>query len=143
MLQEDSEGKKYLISCGSSRLTQAQGGYSTMELELSAAIFAVKKCRFWLKGCPRTILRTDHRPLVGMAKKPLSEFDNERLLRMFESISTYNIDWEYIKGRYNTVADTLSCLRAEPGRGEELVEEFDIPNVYQQGLHLRSRGGVP
>ena len=55
---------------------------------------------------------------------------------MFESISTYNIDWEYIKGRYNTVADALSRLPAEPGRGEELGEEFDIPNVSINRVYI-------
>ena len=29
LIKEDSEGNKYLISCGSLRLTKAQSGYST------------------------------------------------------------------------------------------------------------------
>ena len=51
LIQENKEGRKYLIACGSSKVTQAQSGYSTTELELSAASWAINKCRFWLKGC--------------------------------------------------------------------------------------------
>ena len=68
-------------------------------------------------------MKTDHRTLVGMICKPLSEFDNERLLRLFESVSTYNLIWEYIKGRFNNVADALSCLPMETEEEGEMSEE--------------------
>ena len=35
LIQEDENKKKHLIVCGSSKLTQAQRGYSTTELELT------------------------------------------------------------------------------------------------------------
>ena len=63
-------------------------------------------------------MRTDHRPLVGMSKKPLSEFDNERLMRLFETISTYSLEWEYINAKMNNVADTLSRLPVDESEGE-------------------------
>ena len=44
LIQEDeSSGEKFLISCGSSRLTKAQKGYSLTELEMSAVVYAIKK----------------------------------------------------------------------------------------------------
>ena len=113
LFQEDEKNKKYLIACGSSKLIKAQNGYSTTELELSAAVHEVKKCCYWLKGAPEVILRTDHRLLVVMSRKPLSEFNSEHLLRLYESISTYNFSCEYIKARMNNVGDASLRLPIE------------------------------
>ena len=126
LIQEDKEGEKYLIACGSSKVSQAQSGYSTTELELAAATWAINKCRYWLKGCKTFTLYTDHRPLVGMSKKPLAEIDNDRLLRLFEQISTYSVNFKYIKAALNQVADALSRL---PVDAKDEYELGDIANV--------------
>ena len=123
LIQEDENKKKHLIACGSSKLTQAQRGYSTTELELCAAVYAVKKCRYWLKGARDVVLGTDNCPLEGMSKKPLSDFDNERLMRLFESISTYSLEWEYINAKMNNIADTLSRLPVDENEEEEGINE--------------------
>ena len=45
VLIQEEEGKKFLISTGSTRLIKAQNGYSTTEIELAALVWAVKKAR--------------------------------------------------------------------------------------------------
>ena len=77
MIQENEEGERTLIACGSTRLTKAQKGYSTTELELAGFLYAVKKTRYWLKGAPHVVVMTDHKSLVGISRKSFDEIDNE------------------------------------------------------------------
>ena len=75
LMQEGNDGKSYLVECGSQSLTDTQKRYAVIELEAMALFQAVKKLRFYLQGCRFTVV-TDHRPLVGIFKKPLNEIDN-------------------------------------------------------------------
>ena len=55
-------------------------------------------------GAPNIIIRTYNRPLVGIRRKPLYEFENKRLLRFLDLFITYNISCKY------HVVDALSWL---------------------------------
>ena len=77
-----------------------------------------KNCAiFWLNK-PRSpsfvkSFRTKVKEIILTPSPILSEFDNERLLRLFESIITYNISLDYIKAKVNNVTNALSRLPVE------------------------------
>ena len=132
LIQEDEvTGEKFLISCGSTRLTKSQRGYSTTELEMAAVVYAVKKVRFWIRGAPKVMVMTDHRSLVGLSRRTVDEVDNERLWSMREKIMTYNLEFKYIPGKYNQVADALSRFPIdEQGEEEQEDEVININRVF-------------
>ena len=53
-----------------------------MELELLAIAWAGQQCEFYLKGCPKFEIITDHKPLVGYFRNKRLDMDNERMLRL-------------------------------------------------------------
>ena len=50
LVQRGKDGRPRLISCGSRSLTGAEKNYATIELELLAVWYAVKKLSFYLRG---------------------------------------------------------------------------------------------
>ena len=81
LLQEDQEGTKRIIKCGSVSLTPAQRNYSVTELEGLAVWYACNKAEYFLLGRPFEV-RTDHRALVGIFSKEIREVDNLRLQKL-------------------------------------------------------------
>ena len=67
LLQTSGTSTK-LMQCGSRSLSQAERNYSMLELELTAIVWAIHKCGFFLKGIERFTVVTDHRPLVGLLR---------------------------------------------------------------------------
>ena len=61
LIQENPKNpsEKQLIYCGSSSLSKKQKRYPTIYKESFAIITGLEKCRYWLQGCPRIIVRTD------------------------------------------------------------------------------------
>ena len=51
---------------------------------------------------------TDHRPLVGIFNKPITEIQNTRLLRLMEALSPYNFDIVWTAGKDHLIADAPS-----------------------------------
>ena len=101
--------KLALVSCGSCSLSDAQRNYATIELECLAIQWAVNKCAFYLRGSSRPFkVITDHRPLVGLFKKPLHECENPRLQRLREKLVAYNFSVEWEAGKNHQIADALS-----------------------------------
>jgi len=97
-----------LVCCGSCSLSSAQRNYSTIELESAAIKWAVSKCNFYLKGHPGFDVITDHRPLLGIYSKPLSEISNPRLLSNREHLAGYSFNLVWQPGKLNAIADALS-----------------------------------
>lgn len=96
--------------CYASRtLNNHEKNYSTIERELLAIVWAVKYFRPYLYGIKFSV-HTDHQPLKWLAslKEP-----NSRLSRWKISLSEYEFDIEYIKGKENNVADFLSRIELE------------------------------
>ena len=61
-----------------------------VELELLAAVWAVKKCRLYLLGLPKFTLVVDHQPLVSILDKfTLDAVENPRLQRFKEKLAPY------------------------------------------------------
>ena len=60
------------------------------ELELTAIVWAVQKCKFFLRGIERFEVITYHRPLVGIFAKSLPQIDNTRITCLCEKILDYH-----------------------------------------------------
>jgi len=108
LIQRSTDNPKLsLIQCGSRSLNSAESRYSTTELECLAIYYAIKECAFYLQGANFVVL-TDHRPLVGVFSKPLSDIENARLLRFREKLAHYSFSVEYTPGKTHCIADALS-----------------------------------
>ena len=96
--------KMYPIAYASRKLNERERGYSVIEKECLAIVWAVRKFQAYLYG--RTfILQTDHQPLVYLNRSKVS---NGRLMRWAIFLQSYNFVVQAIKGIDNVGADFLS-----------------------------------
>ena len=70
-------------------------------------MYAVKKCSRYLHG-HQFVIRTDHKPLVGVEHKDLESCKNIRVVRLLEDLLGYDFVTEYLPGEKNHIADYLS-----------------------------------
>lgn len=97
----------------------AQVNYSTTDQELLAVFVACKKLHEHIVGHPVTVV-TDHEPLKTYWHLPPKQ--TRRHERIWESLSQYDLKWQFIPGKSNSIADSLSRL-AEL----EDAEGLDLP----------------
>jgi transposase InsO family protein len=109
------------IAYAARSLTAAEKNYSTIEKELLAVVFALKRFHFYTAGRTVEVL-TDHQPLLGAAKNVLIR-DNPRLDRLFDQIIGYDLGWTYVPGKANYLPDYLSRLP------EDCIPPLPMDNV--------------
>ena len=112
VLMQHREDKTAAIQCGSRSLSPAEKNYSMLELELTAIVWTIQKCNFFLKGIEKFEVVTDHRPLVGIFAKSMPQIDNARITRLREKILDRPFDVKWLAGKDNVIADALSCAPA-------------------------------
>jgi len=99
-----------VIAYGSRQLKVHERNYPTHDLEFGAVVFALKIWRHYLYGVKCTIY-TDHQSLKYIfVQKDL----NLRQRRWVEFITDYDIDFVYVPGKANSVADALSRQFSSP-----------------------------
>ena len=109
----------------------SQLNWATLMKEAFAIYMSVKKLSFYLTDA-QILLRSDHKPLE---KFLLKNTLNSKVNNWAMELEAFNIQFDYIKGSSNVLADTLSCLIAidpntplTPGQGYEfgyaIFEEF-------------------
>ena len=89
--------------------------------EAFAIYMSVKKLSFYLKDA-QILLRSDHTPLEKFLQKNTL---NSKVNNWAMELEAFNIQFDYIKGSSNILADTLSCL---------IVTDPDTP------LHQKDKG---
>ena len=115
-----------LIFCASKVLNDAQRRWSTIERELFAASWGIKKIRSYIYGINFELL-TDHKPLVGLLGKQ-GEAPNSRIQIMLLSLAEYDFEIKHIPGIRNVIADY--------GTRQIKVTEWDKPTADDpEGLH--------
>jgi hypothetical protein len=98
--------KDRLVSYHSKRLNQAAERYSISELELHGLAINVKAFRHYLTGIFFSII-IDHSALVYILKAK-REPPTLRIKKLIESLSAYNFEVNFLKGKEMFVSDFLS-----------------------------------
>jgi hypothetical protein len=107
VLSQISHGKDQPIAYASRHLNTAEVKYSTVEKEIAALVFGIKRFRLYLQDEPFTII-SDHRPLQW-----LQTFKDEtgRLRRWAIQLSNMKFNVQYRPGRVHENADFLSRVQ--------------------------------
>ncbi len=108
VMEEDSEKP---IAFASRTLTKAEKGYSQLDKEGLAIVFAVKRFHQFLYGRPFTVF-TDHKPLMSLFSehKSIPSMASARIQRWALKLSAYQYRIVYRAGKENANADALSRL---------------------------------
>ena len=93
-----------VIAYAGTSFNDAQLRYSPTDRELAAIRFAVNYFKPYLYG-RHFVIRTDHEPLLYLYR--MKRFD-DRLHRTMEDLNIGHFEFQYLPGKYNTVADALS-----------------------------------
>ena len=97
-----------LITCGSGFLSEAEGNYAVVELELLAIVWAVKNCRLYLAGAKFEII-TDHQPLISiMNGRNLDAIQNARIHHLMSKLLGYSFKVSWTAGKMQYIAGALS-----------------------------------
>ena len=103
--QLDDYGIERPICFASRALKKQEKNYSTFHKEALAILWMLERHRFFLLGNP-IVLKSDHRPLRDLFDK---QDLGSRQSRWIERLLEFNIkDFEFIAGKSNVVADSLS-----------------------------------
>ena len=106
VLQQLVENQWRPVSYASRSLSECEINYAQIEKECLALQFGI--CRFHQYIYGRAfVAETDHMPLVTIFKKALCDTP-PRLQRMILKLQPYDFSLEFVKGKHNIVADTLS-----------------------------------
>ena len=131
VLQQQHGDEWLTIQANSRHLTDTEGRYAVIELEMFAVTWAIEKCRVFLAGLPTFLVVTDHNPLVPILNSHrLDEIENPRLQRLRTRLMAYNFTAKWLKGKENSIADSLSGYPTEdPKRGDDLAE-YDLDTSH-------------
>ncbi|GAA5918254.1 hypothetical protein JCM5296_000269 [Sporobolomyces johnsonii] len=91
----------------SAKFNPAQLNYTTTDQELLAVLDCCLKFRDHLIGWKFTVV-SDHEPLKTYHTQPPKQ--TRRHVRLWETLAVFDFDWEFIPGRKNSIADSLSRL---------------------------------
>lgn len=124
LYQEDEAHNHLVISFASRTLNKAEQGYNTTEKELLSVVFACCKFRTYILGYP-IVVRSDHKSISFLKKCRLS---HGRITRWILTLQEYDITWEFVPGKENIIADTLS--RINTSNPEYTLQEPEIHKVF-------------
>ena len=125
VLLQLENGVERPLMFASKKLTCAESNYSQTDREALAVVFGLNKFRYYLLG--RTfLLRTDHKPLLGLfgKNKKIPENANARLTRWSIFLSQFQFDLVHKAGKTNFVADALSRLPIEDEFSHHVPTEY-------------------
>ncbi len=72
-------------------------------------MYALKKCKIFILGCPKLLVVTDHKPLVSIfGLKSLEKIENPRLFSLKEKTLPFQFDMVHVSGVSNKAADAYS-----------------------------------
>ena len=113
-----SDGKdEWIVSYASRTLNDTERKYSVIEKELLAGVWASERFRMYIWG-KKYKLRTDHKPLVNILSPGGGLNLTPRLARLAAKILIYHFEVEYVPGRRNCIADSLSRLHIQTHDGK-------------------------
>ena len=108
------------VAYASRKLRKSELNWAPIEKEMLAIVFSTQKFREYILGKP-TLVQTDHRPLETILRKPMATAPL-RLQTMILKVSGFDLKVEYLPGKKQVLADTLSraSLNEVPPEGDDL-----------------------
>ena len=129
-LLQKHEDNWRLIQCGSRFISDTESRYATIELEMLAIVYALRKCSLYLKGLKEFQVITDHKPLLTILnKKGIDEIENPRIQRYKESLQSYNFKTEWRQGKLHSIPDALSRAPVDNHDDEDKQNEEHTENT--------------
>ncbi|XP_058170027.1 uncharacterized protein K02A2.6-like [Anopheles ziemanni] len=135
-----ADGSMKVVQHASRALTKAEAGYSQIDREGLAIIFAVKKFHKMLYG-RHFRLQTDHRPLLRIfgSNKGIPVYTANRLQRFALQLQLYDFSIEYVKTDQFGNADVLSRLIREHAKPDP---EYIIASAELEEDRCREGNGI-
>ena len=127
IMQQQHGDNWRLVQAGSRYINETEAGYSMIELELLAVVWAMQKLRLYLLGIPFKLI-VDHQPLVSvLGKQTLDMIDTPRLQRLKEKTAPFIFTVEWQKGSSHLAADALSRRPTrEPTPEDAIAAENEV-----------------
>lgn len=125
------------IAFASRALTNTEIRYSQIEKELLAIVFAVKKFHNYIYG-RQVIVKTDHKPLVSLVQKPMDKL-TARLQRLRLQLLRYNIDVQYLSGKEQFIADTLSRAYLNDEPADETYQAYTVHSTHILDISVQKK----
>ena len=113
-------------------LTYAESRYTQVEKEMLAVCFRLTKFHHYTYGRD-VLVTTDHKPLVSIVKKPLSEAPR-RLQNLLLRTQEYSYTLSYTAGTAIPVADALSRAPLPSKKSGEIVNNVFYTPIKKQRL---------
>ena len=101
-----------IIGYASRTLTKTEMNYAQIEKELLSIVFACIRFDQIIVGNPQVIIKTDHKPLISIFEKPLLNVP-KRLQKMLMTLQRYDLNFKFVAGKDNIIADALSRAPAK------------------------------
>jgi hypothetical protein len=113
LLQQDADGNERPVFFASRLMNDTEREYPQIDKEFLAIVWAMERLDAFVYG-QEVKIRTDHRPLLGIMKKPMAHMST-RQQRFVARLMRYSVQLEYVPGKEMFVADFLSRSVNEPG----------------------------
>ena len=119
LTQPDAMGHERPIAFASSKLTETQQRWATIEKEAYAALWALQKYKYWLYG-RSVILYSDHNPITFLTETTPK---SSKLMRWHLALQEFQVEFRFRKGSTNEAADCLSrMVQYEDGDSQPITE---------------------
>lgn len=109
VLTQRLNGLEQVIAYASHSLSKTERRWSTYDRELYAIVWAVRHFKHYLLATPFTII-TDHKPLVGLRKLPITHDNSGRRSRWALELDPFDWVIEHKEGAKHANADALSRI---------------------------------
>ncbi len=113
LMQMNAQREERPIFFASRLMNEAELNYAQVDKELLALVWALERLDPLVYG-QRIVVRTDHKPLLGLLRKPMVHM-SPRQQRLVSRTMRYDFDLQYVPGRELVVADVLSRGATRPG----------------------------
>ena len=117
-----------LTFAGSKFNNKAESNYAPVEGECLAVVKALEKAKYFVLGCKKLIVATDHKPLLKILDdRELENISNPRLLKFKEKTLRYRFSIIHIPGHANAGADAASRY---PGGSMSSISPEDLSLIH-------------
>ena len=124
LLQADEEDWKP-VAYASRTMTSAECRYAQIEKECLGLVYGFQKFHGYVYGLPKFVAETDHKPLIAIIKKNLSEM-SPRIQRLMMKLQRYDFDLVYTPGKHIVLADALSRATTQSDEQDDCSTENDV-----------------